>query len=280
VVKVLYSPKIWKKPEDGEDEYQKAEAEYRNKLKIMDEFGAKLKENDIGVVCEGTARYGQRNDLTFFLRSISYCDIDYKSIIHEKTFIVPESYQRVFPTPYIDTVRSGDKIISNFLKNKRIVVFDFETTGIDPERDKPIELGAVSIENGIIKEQFSTFINPGFPIPSEIIELTHITDEDVKDAPSIEDVLPDFYKFSEGAVLAAHNIDFDFAFLKNNGKPLGINFNNPINDTLAMGRARYSTLKNHKLETLCGHLGIVNEGAHRAIYDAISTARLYICLVE
>ena len=89
------------------------------------------------------------------------------------------------------------------------VVFDLETTGFSPIKDKIIEIGAVKVENGKITERFSTFVNPKIPIPFRITQLTSITDQMVMDAPDIETVLPQFLEFIGDAVLVAHNASFD-----------------------------------------------------------------------
>ena len=85
------------------------------------------------------------------------------------------------------------------------VVFDLETTGFSPINDRIIEIGAVKVADGKITERFSTFVNPEVPIPFKVEELTHIRDDMVLDAPKIEDILSDFMKFCEGAVMVAHN---------------------------------------------------------------------------
>ncbi len=96
------------------------------------------------------------------------------------------------------------------------VVFDIETTGFSAISDKIIEIGAVKVEEGRIVERFSTFVNPKRPIPFRITNLTGITDEMVLDAPSIEEALPAFLEFTEGAVLVAHNAGFDMRFIEQN----------------------------------------------------------------
>ena len=96
------------------------------------------------------------------------------------------------------------------------VVFDLETTGFSPIKDKIIEIGAVKVERGKITERFSTFVNPKVPIPFQITQLTSITDQMVMDAPDIETVLPKFLAFVGDAVLVAHNASFDVGFIEQN----------------------------------------------------------------
>ena len=96
------------------------------------------------------------------------------------------------------------------------VVFDLETTGFSPDKNKIIEIGAVKVERGAITERFSTFVNPKVPIPFHIEELTSIRDDMVMDAPKIEEILPQFLEFCEGAIMVAHNAEFDMSFIRKN----------------------------------------------------------------
>ena len=96
------------------------------------------------------------------------------------------------------------------------VVFDIETTGFNSVNDRIIEIGAVRVVEGEIKETFSEFVNPERPIPYKITQLTTITDDMVKDAGTIEEILPQFLRFCEGSVLVAHNAGFDTGFIREN----------------------------------------------------------------
>ena len=104
----------------------------------------------------------------------------------------------------------------------RFVVFDLETTGLSKESDEITEIGAVKIVNGDIKERFSTFVNPGKPLSHEITKLTGITDDMLKDAPTVETVLPQFLEFcGKDSVLVAHNAAFDTGFIREKAEKLG-----------------------------------------------------------
>ena len=94
------------------------------------------------------------------------------------------------------------------------VVFDIETTGFSPEKNNIIEIGAVKVTNGEIVDRFSEFVNPEVPIPFEIEKLTSINDEMVKDAETIETLLPRFLEFIGDAALVAHNANFDVSFIR------------------------------------------------------------------
>ena len=110
----------------------------------------------------------------------------------------------------------------NLSLNQDYVVFDLETTGFSPVKNRIIEIGAVKIQEGKITDRFSTFVNPGEPIPYKIQQLTGIGDEDVMDAPAIEEILPKFLEFSKGCVMVAHNASFDMGFIRENSKLMGL----------------------------------------------------------
>ncbi|MBX4259037.1 PolC-type DNA polymerase III [Clostridium estertheticum] len=158
----------------------------------------------------------------------------------------------------------------------RFVVFDLETTGLSSENDKIIEIGALKIENGKIVDRFSEFVNPGIDIPYKIIELTGITNDNVSDAASIEDVLPKFLEFTKDSVLVAHNSDFDASFIKKNSQRLGLKFQNAIMDTIPLAKYLLKDLKTFKLNTVAKYLGITLENHHRAVDDAKATADILL----
>lgn len=108
------------------------------------------------------------------------------------------------------------------------VVFDIETTGFSPLVNKIIEIGAVKVEKGNITERFSTFVNPEVPIPFHIENLTGIKDDMVITAPVIAEVMPEFLAFCDGAVMVAHNADFDMSFIKYNCDRLSIPYDLPL----------------------------------------------------
>ena len=120
--------------------------------------------------------------------------------------------------------------------NDSYVVFDLETTGLSPDKNKIIEIGAVKVVDGAITERFSTFVNPEVPIPYNIEQLTSIKDDMVLDAPRIEEILPEFMKFCEGTVMVAHNAEFDTGFIRKNCERMGLPFDFTIADTVALAR--------------------------------------------
>lgn len=137
----------------------------------------------------------------------------------------------------------GDLIIDSKgqLLMDSYVVFDIETTGFNSVNDRIIEIGAVRVVEGEIKETFSEFVNPERPIPYKITQLTTITDDMVKDAGTIEEILPQFLKFCEGSVLVAHNAGFDTGFIRENAKRLNLPYDHTVVDTLGLGKMSNGT---------------------------------------
>lgn len=161
-----------------------------------------------------------------------------------------------------------------------IVVFDMETTGLTPYEEKIIEIGAAKIINGVVVDTFSKFLNPGFPIPPEITNLTKITNDMVKDADKPENVLPEFMRFVGDSVLAAHNAKFDCAFLRSELKKIGVKLTNPQLDTLVLAQHLFPGKNSYRLEKLCEWLRISLDNAHRAIHDSIATAECLQKMLE
>ena len=160
------------------------------------------------------------------------------------------------------------------------VVFDLETTGFSPMSCQIIEIGAVRVEDGKIVERFSTFVNPKVPIPFRIEQLTSINDSMVMDAPVIEEVLPKFLEFCSGAVMVAHNADFDMSFVEFNCDRLGIPHDFTYIDTVGMARFLLPSLNRFKLDTVAKALEIPLGHHHRAVDDAACTADIFVKFVK
>ena len=160
------------------------------------------------------------------------------------------------------------------------VVFDIETTGFSAVNDRIIEIGAVKVENGMITEKFSEFVNPERPIPFEIEKLTSINDRMVEDAPNISVILPRFMDFCKGSVLVAHNADFDTGFIRHNCEVLGLTYDYTYVDTLGIARSFLEGLKNYKLDTVVEAMGCTLANHHRAVDDAGATADVFVRFLE
>ena len=163
--------------------------------------------------------------------------------------------------------------------DEKFVVFDIETTGFSPLKNKIIEIGAVKVEKGKVIERFSVFVNPEVPIPFKIEKLTHIDDTMVVHAETIEQVLPKFIDFCDNAVLVAHNADFDMSFILRNAKLQGFDeFNPTYVDTVGLARVLLPNLRRFKLDTVAKELGVSLKNHHRAVDDAEATAGIFLRL--
>ena len=160
------------------------------------------------------------------------------------------------------------------------VVFDIETTGFSPEKNRIIEIGAVKVEDGKITDKFSTFINPDVPIPFDIEQLTGINDSMVLDAPRIDIVLPQFLEFCRGCAMVAHNAAFDIGFITYNAHSLGLEFSPTVLDTVALARLLLPNLNRFKLDTVAKAVGVSLENHHRAVDDAGATAEIFVEFVK
>ncbi len=201
---------------------------------------------------------------------------------------VPKFYHTVFPESYVDYTQAGlfdDLNKPDDLKNNVFVCFDLETTGLNNnpamgKMDRIIELGAVKIIGGEIKEKFSSFIACPERLSKEIVELTGIHDEDLVGAPDVEQVLADFYKFIDGAILVGHNVTFDYRFVKYYGEQHGYMFEKKQYDTLLLAQQQLrGILANYKLNTVADYYGFTFNH-HRAFDDACVTAKCFIELVK
>ncbi len=181
-----------------------------------------------------------------------------------------------------DTAGASRGKIKNISFFDEIVVFDIETTGLSVEDCKIIEIGAVKIKNAEIIDKFNMFVNPGISIPENIVELTSITDDMVKDAPTIDVVLPEFFKFIGGQniMLIAHNADFDTKFIRRAARELKVPFENPYTDTVAISRFLNTDIPNHKLDTIAKHYRLDDFHHHRACDDAEILARIFFSMIE
>ena len=194
-------------------------------------------------------------------------DSDFKVLYGMEAYLVDDTKGMV-------TRPAGQRLDGSF------VVFDIETTGFSSKTCKIIEIGAVRVENGEITDRFSTFVNPQTPIPFRIEQLTSINDEMVMDAPVIDEVLPRFLDFSAGAVMVAHNADFDMGFIEENCAALGIDRTFTYVDTVGMARFLLPALNRFKLDTVAKAVGVSLEHHHRAVDDAECTAHIFTRFVQ
>lgn len=155
------------------------------------------------------------------------------------------------------------------------VVLDFETTGLDANTDRIIEIGAVKVKNGLPSDKFTTLVDPEQTIPPYISTKIHITNIMVYGKPKIETALPRFMDFAGELPIVAHNAPFDMSFLLANARRLGIEVNNGVIDTLALSRRYNKECARHSLGYLTEFFDIELKNAHRAYFDASATQKLY-----
>lgn len=153
-------------------------------------------------------------------------------------------------------------------------VLDLETTGFSFRTEKITEVGIMKVKNGEVIDEFSCFVNPEKPIPQRVVEVTNITDDMVKDAETIDKVMPKILEFVGDSVLVAHNADFDIGFLKYNANKLGLSLDNTYLDTLRLAKDLFPDYKKYKLGKIAENLGIKVEVAHRALDDVDTTVKV------
>ena len=162
------------------------------------------------------------------------------------------------------------------MNNKHYIIVDIETTWLSKDRHNITEIAAVLFDGKKILKKFQTLINPQTPIPGFITHLTGITNDMVKDAPTIDKALPDFFDFIEDHILVAHNATFDYGFLNHNGiRHLHTPIENKILCTRKLANRLVSELPSKRLEYLCERFNITNKSPHRAMGDVIATTKVF-----
>lgn len=219
---------------------------------------------------------------------------------HEAIAVTDHAVVQAFPEAYAAGKKNGIKILygleanlvddgvpiaynpsHRLLADETYIVFDVETTGLSAVYDTIIELAAVKVKNGEIIDRFEAFANPHHPLSATTIELTGITDDMVKDAPDVEVVIKQFQEWVGDDILVAHNASFDMGFYNMGLQKIGMKkANNPVIDTLELGRYLFPDLKNHRLNTLCKKFDIELTQHHRAIYDAEATGYLLVKMLK
>ncbi len=161
------------------------------------------------------------------------------------------------------------------LDEAEFVVVDLETTGGRPGPGGIIEIGAWRMVGRRLVESFQTLVRPQGVIPRFVMGLTSITNEMVREAPPIEEVLPAFRDFLRDRVMVAHNAAFDFSFLDFEFRRIfGLSLRNPVLCTLRMSRRFIPSLKRRRLDLLAEHFGLSTEGRHRGLGDARMAAEI------
>jgi len=166
------------------------------------------------------------------------------------------------------------------LSELEFVVLDTETTGLRPGSDRVIEIAGIRLRGGEVLESFQSLVNPQRRLPPFIVQFTGISQQMIATAPTAENILPDFLRFIEGAILVGHNIGFDIGFLSHEAQLLGCAF--PIDglDTIPLARRFLPGLRRFKLDAVADYLKIPAMHRHRAMGDARVTAAVFIKLLD
>ncbi len=180
---------------------------------------------------------------------------------------------------YPPAKEKGDDIMS---RADTVVILDFETTGLSPDNgDRAIEIGAVRIENGEIKERYQALMNPGRRISSFIENYTGITNRMLKDALPCKEVMHEFADFIGDNNLVAHNASFDRRFLDAEFRKISRKYSGQFACSMLAARRIYQGARNHKLGTLIKYANIPADGVfHRALYDSEMTAKLWLAMLD
>lgn len=173
------------------------------------------------------------------------------------------------------------KILLKDLSKTEFSVLDVETTGLSARSNHVIEIGIVKVKNLKVIDKYSSLINPGYRIPAFITQLTGITNGDVKNAPSFDQIADDIKNFIGDSIISGHNLSFDDSFLtaeylRNERIPI----NNPKVCTLKIAKRLYPALRSKSLSSVAYHLKIQNRNSHRALGDAETTAKILIKMIK
>jgi len=239
-----------------------------------------LKNGDTVIVQGRISKFNENFEI--MAQKINLCTLPNKN----ETFVVDQNlisdYRFVRPQTYHVQRQSSlfeERHLSNEILNNSFVVYDFETTGIDFNKEEIIEIGALKIVNGEYREVFTTLVKPSKHIPEEATKVNKITDDMVANSHSIEQVIGDFYLFCKGSQLVGfNNIFFDKQFLDKVCVKVGINFDNTQIDAFSLAKQKLNGLKHYNLSSVAKHLNVNLTDAHRALSDVIATAEVFLKL--
>jgi ATP-dependent DNA helicase DinG len=170
----------------------------------------------------------------------------------------------------------SDAIMRQNNMKETLLAFDLETTGLDPERDSIIEIGAVRFRGNRVENEFSTLVNPGRPLDPLITSLTGITDEMLANAPRLSHVIQDFQDFAGDLIVLGHNVRFDLSFLQ----PKGVLRNNLGLDTYTIATVLLPSAGRYNLAGLASFLAVPVMTSHRALEDAHTTRQVFLRLMD
>ena len=167
------------------------------------------------------------------------------------------------------------------MENKKYIVLDIETTWLSKYKHQITEIAAIKIDGDKMIGEYQTLINPQRNIPSWITRLTGITNEMVENAPTIDQILPDFLKFIWDDIIIAHNSSFDYWFLSESiYKYHNFWIKNPVLCTRKLASRLLPELPRKNLWTICEHMNLINDAAHRAMWDTAVTVEIFKNLLK
>jgi len=160
------------------------------------------------------------------------------------------------------------------------VVVDLETTGLNPKFARILEIGAVKVKGGKVVDTYDKIINAKLNLPTQIVNLTGITEEMMLQGEDIEKAIVELIDFCEDYILLGHNVQFDYSFIKKAAVNNKLRFEKKAVDTLKLARRFLPEIEKRSLEYLCGYYQIEHVNKHRAYYDALATHELYGIFVD
>ena len=196
--------------------------------------------------------------------------------------ILPESRPEFYDFDLFGRGGQTAELNDQLLTELTYTVFDMETTGLRPsEGDEIISIGGIRIVNGRLlrDERFEQLIDPLRTIPWESVQIHGIQTEMVSGQPTIDTVLPRFQQFAEDTILVAHNAAFDMRFLQLKEVQTGVQFSNPVLDTLLLSAIIHPAHEDHNLEAIAQRLGVRVLGRHTAMGDAVATGEIFLKLL-
>jgi DNA polymerase-3 subunit epsilon len=158
---------------------------------------------------------------------------------------------------------------------RKLVFLDIETTGTSADSDKITEIGALVYEDGVLVKTFSKLVNPGIEIPAFITKITGITNQMVIGKPAFEEISDELFEFLDGAIFVAHNVGFDYGFIRNEFKRVGMEYSSDHFCTVQLSRHLYPDFPRHSLDEVMYRMGITCNARHRAFDDAEVILKFY-----
>ena len=195
-------------------------------------------------------------------------DSDIKILYGVEAYLAPDRVTSV--------INPGEQLLDDITYS----VLDIETTGLSMYTEKITEFGIIKVKNGERIAEFECFVNPEKDIPPKVVEVTHITNEMVKDAETIDKVLPKVLDFIRDTVIVAHNGVFDVGFMKYNAEQLGLDFNPTYIDTLPLAKEIFPTFKKYRLGVIAEKLDIKVDVAHRALADVDTLVKVFDVMIQ